>query len=89
MTVLPLQACCGDRLDSLETILSPYYFLLVFNDDAVSVVISRGAVKAWVLTTSDFTPEGVDEARITGVNLVNGDDLIRSLDLYYPGQYCL
>ena len=54
-----------------------------------SMRISRGAVKAWVFTTSDFTPEGVDEAQITGVNLVNGDELIRSLDLYYPGKYCL
>ena len=31
----------------------------------------------------------IDEARITGVNLVNGEELIRSLDLYYPGKYCL
>ena len=54
-----------------------------------SMRISRGAVKAWVFTTSDFTPEGIDEARITGVNLVNGSELIRSLDLYYPGKYCL
>lgn len=54
-----------------------------------SMRISRGAEKAWVFTTSDFTPEGVDEARITGVNLVNGDELIKSLDLYYPGKYCL
>ena len=37
----------------------------------------------------DFTPEGIDEARITGVNLVNGEELIKSLDLYYPGKYCL
>ena len=54
-----------------------------------SMRISRGAVKAWVFTTSDFTPEGIDEARITGVTLVNGAELIRSLDLYYPGKYCL
>lgn len=54
-----------------------------------SMRISRGAVKAWVFTTSDFTPEGIDEARITGVNLVNGSELIKSLDLYYPGKYCL
>lgn len=54
-----------------------------------SMRISRGAVKAWVFTTSDFTPEGIDEARITGVNLVNGVELIKSLDLYYPGKYCL
>ena len=38
---------------------------------------------------SIFTPEGIDEARITDVNLVNGAELIRSLDLYYPGKYCL
>lgn len=54
-----------------------------------SMRISRGAVKAWVFTTSDFTLEGIDEARITGVNLVNGSELIQSLDLYYPGKYCL
>lgn len=54
-----------------------------------SMRISRGAVKAWVFTTSDFTPEGIDEARITGVSLVNGDELIQSLNLYYPGKYCL
>ena len=54
-----------------------------------SMRISRRAVKAWVFTTSDFTPEGIDEARITGVSLVNGAELIQSLDLYYPGKYCL
>ena len=54
-----------------------------------SMRISRKAEKACVFTTSDFTPEGIDEARITGVNLVNGEELIKSLDLYYPGKYCL
>lgn len=54
-----------------------------------SMRISRGAIKAWVFTTSDFTPEGIDEARITGVNLVNGSELIKSLEVYYPGKYCL
>lgn len=54
-----------------------------------SMRLSRKAEKAWVFTTSDFTPEGIDEARITGVNLVNGDELIKSLDIYYPGKYCL
>jgi len=54
-----------------------------------SMRISRHAEKAWVFTTSDFTREGKDEARITGVNLVNGSELIKSLDLYYPGKYCL
>lgn len=54
-----------------------------------SMRLSRKAEKAWVFTTSDFTPEGIDEARITGVNLVNGDELIKSLDIYYPRKYCL
>lgn len=54
-----------------------------------SMRISRKAEKAWVFTTSDFTKEGIDEARITGVNLVNGDELIESLELYYPNKYCL
>lgn len=54
-----------------------------------SMRISRRAEKAWVITTSDFTPEGIDEARITGVNLVNGEELIQSLELYYPSKYCL
>lgn len=54
-----------------------------------SMRISRGAVKAWVFTTSDFTPEGIDEATIIKVDLVNGEALIRSLDLYYPGKFCL
>lgn len=50
---------------------------------------TRNASRAWVITTSDFTPEGQDEARITNVTIMNGQDLIQSLELYYPGQYCL
>ena len=42
-----------------------------------------------MVTTSDFTKEGIDKARITGVNLVNGDELIESLEIYYPNKYCL
>lgn len=54
-----------------------------------SYMRSRNAKKAWVVTTSDFTPEGIDEARITGVILINGEDLYKSLELYYPGIYTL
>ena len=54
-----------------------------------SYMRSRHASKAWVITTSDFTPEGRDEANITNVTLMNGRDLIRSLELYYPGRYIL
>lgn len=54
-----------------------------------SYMRSRHAVKAWVVTTSDFTPEGKDEARITNVTIINGQELIQSLELYYPGKYTL
>lgn len=54
-----------------------------------SYMRSRNAAKAWVITTSDFTPDGRDEARITNVTIMNGEDLIQSLNLYYPGQYIL
>lgn len=54
-----------------------------------SYMRSRNAKKAWVVTTSDFTKEGKDEGRITHVILVNGEELIKSLELYYPGKYIL
>ena len=54
-----------------------------------SYMRSRKAKKAWVITTSDFTKEGKDEARVTHVNIVNGQALIKSLELYYPGKYML
>lgn len=77
-TVIDLFAGTG----SVGYALSPYKRI-------ISMRISRGAEKAWVFTTSGFTPEGRDEARITGVNLVNGEKLIESLDIYYPGRFCL
>lgn len=54
-----------------------------------SYMRSRHARRAWVITTSDFTPDGRDEAHITNVIIMNGQDLLQSLELYYPGQYCL
>ncbi|MBQ3194521.1 MAG: restriction endonuclease [Oscillospiraceae bacterium] len=54
-----------------------------------SYMRTRNASRAWVITTSDFTPEGRDEARITNVTIMNGQDLLQSLELYYPGRYCL
>lgn len=54
-----------------------------------SYMRSRHAKKAWVVTTSDFTNEGKDEARITNVTLINGEELIQSLNLYYPDKYAL
>lgn len=54
-----------------------------------SFMQSRNASRAWVITTSDFTPEGRDEARITNVLIMNGRDLLKSLEIYYPGRFCL
>ena len=54
-----------------------------------SYMRSRHACRAWVITTSDFTPDGIDEARITDVRIVNGQELLQSLEHYYPGQYTL
>lgn len=54
-----------------------------------SYMRSRHACRAWVITTSDFTPDGRDEARITNVTIMNGEELLQSLELYYPGQYTL
>lgn len=54
-----------------------------------SYMRTRNASRAWVITTSDFTPEGLDEARITNVTTMNGQELLQSLELYYPGRFCL
>lgn len=54
-----------------------------------SYMRTRNASRAWVITTSDFTPEGRDEARITNVTIMNGHDLLQSLEIYYPGRFCL
>lgn len=50
---------------------------------------SRGATQAWLVTTSDFTREGLDEARITGVHAINGRTFRRALEVYFPGMYYL
>lgn len=54
-----------------------------------SYMRTRNASRAWVITTSDFTAEGRDEARITNVTIMNGEELLKSLELYYPGRFCL
>lgn len=50
---------------------------------------SRHASRAWVITTADFTSDGRDEDRVTDVIIMNGQDLLQSLELYYPGRFCL
>lgn len=54
-----------------------------------SYMRSRHASRAWVITTFDFTPDGRDEALITNVIIMNVRDLLQSLELYYPGRFCL
>ncbi len=48
---------------------------------------SRNADHAWVVTTSYFTPQGISEARITGVTIVDGKALEASLEQLFPGSY--
>lgn len=50
---------------------------------------TRNADQAWVITTSDFTPEGADEGRITKVHLMNGRQLMDSIEGYFSGQFYL
>lgn len=54
-----------------------------------SYMRSRHASRAWVITTSDFTPDGRDETLITNAIIMNVQDLLQSLELYYPGRFCL
>lgn len=39
------------------------------------------------VTTSNYTPDAQKEAKGTGVQLINGYDLIEELDRYFPGKY--
>ena len=55
----------------------------------LSYMRSRHASRAWVITTSDFTPDGRDEARITNVIIMYGQEVLQCLELYYPGRFCL
>ena len=50
---------------------------------------TRHAVKSWVITTSDFTPDGRSEAELAGVKIVNGSELIKMLNRIYPNVYTL
>lgn len=54
-----------------------------------SYMHSRNGKAGYVVTTSDFTVDGKDEGRITSVQLINGEELIQSLEKHFPGKYCL
>lgn len=48
---------------------------------------TRGAQHAWVITTSDFTREGISEGNIANVKLINGHQLMELLNQYFPEKY--
>lgn len=50
---------------------------------------TRHAVRSWVITTSDFTPDGRSEAELAGVKIVNGVEFIKMLDRIFPNKYTL
>lgn len=50
---------------------------------------TRHAIKSWVITTSDFTPDGRSEAELAGVKIINGIELIKMLNRIYPNVYTL
>lgn len=52
-----------------------------------SFATTRGAARMVLITTSDFTPQCVDEAAITGVELVNGDRLETMIGEYMPHYF--
>ena len=39
------------------------------------------------ITTSDYTEHGKRESKSTGVEIVNGEDLIERLNVAFPGKY--
>ena len=39
------------------------------------------------ITTSDYTEHGKREAKSTGVEIVNGEELIERLNTAFPGKY--
>lgn len=49
-----------------------------------SFAITRGATKKVVITTSDFTPDAIDEARNTGTELINGRQLEALVATHMP-----
>lgn len=40
------------------------------------------------ITTSDYTKEGTDVANGTGIEIVNGKDILERLEYSFPGKYC-
>jgi restriction system protein len=55
-----------------------------------SASLTRGANKSWVITTSQFTPDAIDEAtNYTHTKLTNGIELMQLLEAIFPGRFRL
>ncbi|WP_062349906.1 restriction endonuclease [Bacillus kwashiorkori] len=52
-----------------------------------SVKITDGFDYGICVTTSDYTQAGLQEGKLTGVELLNGSDLLELLSKHYPNQY--
>lgn len=52
-----------------------------------SVKITDGFDYGICVTTSDYTQAGLQEGKLTGVELLNGSDLLELLSKHFPNQY--
>ncbi len=48
---------------------------------------SKSVKDAVCITTSDYTTEGKEVAKLTGVKIINGIELLKDLEYYYPNHY--
>lgn len=51
------------------------------------MVLNTNVDEAICITTSHFTEQGKQEAKATGVKLIDGSELIITIERYYPGKY--
>lgn len=52
-----------------------------------SVKTTDGFDHGICVTTSDYTQAGLQEGKLTGIELLNGSDLLKLLDKHFPNQY--
>ena len=52
-----------------------------------SVKITDGFTKGICITTSDYTQAGIEEGKLTGVELLNGSALLEMLNKHFPNKY--
>lgn len=52
-----------------------------------SMMIQLNIPHAICITTSDYTPDAKKESFSTGVEIINGKELLEQLAIYFPGKY--